>query len=62
MTEAFSDLTSTKYPLQLLLFPVLTNLSQSNKCKSHQSAELSGRPEYVIVLNTRTRGFLHGMQ
>ena len=62
MTEAFSYFTSTKYPLQLLLFPEGTDLSESNKCKSHQFAEQNGLPKYEYVLNTRTRGFLHCMQ
>ena len=47
------------YPVQLLLFPEGTDLSESNKLKSQQYAEKNGLPKYEYVLHTRTKGFVH---
>ena len=62
MSDTFSYFTSTRYPVQLLLFPEGTDLSESNKHKSHLFAEQNGLPKYEYLLNTRTRGFLHCVQ
>ena len=62
MSDTFAYFNETQYPLQLLLFPEGTDLSDSNKQKSHKFAEQNGLPKYEYVLNTRTKGFIHCVQ
>ena len=46
------------YPLQLLLFPEGTDLSDHNKAKSQQFATANQVQVYEHVLHPRTRGFI----
>ena len=46
------------YPLQLLLFPEGTDLSDHNKAKSQQFATANQLQVYDHVLHPRTRGFI----
>ena len=62
LTEHIAYYNAIDYPLQLLIFPEGTDLSDSNKIKSHQFAEKNGLPKYEYVLNTRTKGFVHCVQ
>ena len=49
------------YPIQLLIFPEGTDLSLSNKEKSHRFAEKNGLPRYDYVLHPRSKGFVSTM-
>lgn len=59
-TIAYFD--AIELPVQLLIFPEGTDLSESNKAKSQQFAEQNGLPRYDYVLHPRTRGFVHCLQ
>lgn len=48
----------SRYPLQLLLFPEGTDLSEHNKAKSQQFAKDNQLQVYNHVLHPRTRGFI----
>ncbi len=54
--------TSHNNPIQLLIFPEGTDLSESNKLKSQQFAGKNGLPRYEYVLNPKTKGFVHCLQ
>lgn len=62
MTDSLSYFTSQYYPIQLLLFPEGTDLSESNKSKGHKFAEEHGLQKYNYVLHPRTKGFVHCVQ
>ena len=47
-----------KYPIQLLLFPEGTDLSDYNKDKSLKYAEENNLTKYYYVLHPRTKGFV----
>ena len=53
---------SRGYPLQLLFFPEGTDLSESNKRKSHQFSEKNDLQKFDYVLHPRTKGFVHCLQ
>ena len=57
MKEKLAFFTETNFPLQLLLFPEGTDLSDSNKEKSHQYANANGLQKYDYVLHPRNKGF-----
>ena len=60
MTESLAYFRN--YPLQMLIFPEGTDLSDSNKLKSQRYTEKNGLPKYEYVLHTRTKGFVHCLQ
>ena len=47
-----------KYPIQLLIFPEGTDLSQDNRERSQAYARKNGLTEYSYVLHPRTKGFI----
>lgn len=49
--------TETEFPLQLLVFPEGTDLSPSNKKKSHCYAENNDLQKYDYVLHPKKKGF-----
>ena len=55
MSETFAYFNETQYPLQLLLFPEGTDLSDSNKHKSHKFAEQNGLPSMNMCLTLGPR-------
>ena len=55
--KTISYFTETEFPLQLLIFPEGTDLSNSNKEKSHSYAEKNGLQKYDYVLHPKKRGF-----
>lgn len=57
MHTLLSSFSQSNYPLQLLIFPEGTDLSYSNKQKSHIYAEKSGLAKYEYVLHPRVKGF-----
>ncbi len=61
LTDNFSYFRALDYPLQLLIFPEGTDLSQSNKEKSQKYAKKNGLSPYECVLHPRTKGFVHCM-
>lgn len=58
MTDSIKYFTSQQYPIQLLLFPEGTDLSESNKAKGQKYAEEHGLQKYNYVLHPRTKGFV----
>ncbi|XP_076841771.1 lysocardiolipin acyltransferase 1 [Brachyhypopomus gauderio] len=54
MLEYFCDI---REPLQLLLFPEGTDLTDNTRARSHKFAEENGLPRYEYVLHPRTTGF-----
>uniref|UniRef100_A0A673HW31 Acyltransferase C-terminal domain-containing protein n=1 Tax=Sinocyclocheilus rhinocerous TaxID=307959 RepID=A0A673HW31_9TELE len=46
-----------KEPLQLLLFPEGTDLTENTRARSDEFAEKNGLPKYEYVLHPRTTGF-----
>lgn len=59
LTEHLSYFRTIDYPLQLLIFPEGTDLSDSNKAKSHDYAEKNDLQKYEHVLHPRSKGFIH---
>ena len=59
LSDNFTYFRSIGYPLQLLLFPEGTDLSESNKEKSQRFAKQKGLPQYDYVLHPRSKGFIH---
>lgn len=59
LTDSFSYFRALDYPLQLLVFPEGTDLSESNKEKSQTYAKERGLSQYEYVLHPRTKGFIH---
>lgn len=59
LDDSLTYFTSRGYPLQLLFFPEGTDLSESNREKSHQFSEKNGLPKFDYVLHPRTKGFAH---
>jgi len=47
----------TDFPLQFLLFPEGTDLSESNITKSNHYAETNGLQKYKYVLHPKYKGF-----
>ena len=62
MADNLAYFSSRGYPIQLLFFPEGTDLSQSNRLKSHQFSEKNGLAQYNYVLHPRTKGFVHCVQ
>ena len=62
LSDNLAYFTSRGYPLQLLFFPEGTDLSHSNREKSHKFSEENGLPKYDYVLQPRTKGFIHCLQ
>jgi lysocardiolipin and lysophospholipid acyltransferase len=56
--QMFGHFVESKYPLQLLIFPEGTDLSESNKAKSQKYAEENNLTKYEQVLHPRTKGFV----
>ncbi|XP_053568612.1 lysocardiolipin acyltransferase 1 [Bombina bombina] len=54
MLDYFCDI---KEPLQLLIFPEGTDLTENTKARSHEFAEKNGLQKYEYVLHPRTTGF-----
>ncbi|XP_018618355.2 lysocardiolipin acyltransferase 1 [Scleropages formosus] len=54
MLEYFCDI---REPLQLLIFPEGTDLTENTRARSHEFAEKNGLPKYEYVLHPRTTGF-----
>ncbi|XP_026795017.3 lysocardiolipin acyltransferase 1 [Pangasianodon hypophthalmus] len=54
MLEYFCDI---RQPLQLLLFPEGTDLTDNTRARSDEYAEKNGLPKYKYVLHPRTTGF-----
>ncbi|XP_017576479.1 lysocardiolipin acyltransferase 1 isoform X2 [Pygocentrus nattereri] len=54
MLEYFCDI---REPLQLLLFPEGTDLTDNTRARSDEFAEKNGLPKYEYVLHPRTTGF-----
>ena len=59
MSDNLAYYYSRGYPVQLLFFPEGTDLSDSNRSKSHKYAKENGLPVYDYVLHPRTTGFVH---
>jgi len=57
MERTLTHFTSHNYPLQLLIFPEGTDLSDSNKAKSLEFAKLNNLAAYENVLHPRVKGF-----
>lgn len=55
-------LVDCKYPLQLVIFPEGTDLSDSNKKKSHDFAAKNKLRKYEYVMHPRTKGFVACME
>lgn len=55
-------LVDCKYPYQLLIFPEGTDLSDSNKKKSHDFAAKNELRKYEYVMHPRTKGFVACME
>lgn len=55
--DSLSYFMETDYPIQLLFFPEGTDLSPSNREKSHRYANENGLQKYDYVLHPRTKGF-----
>ena len=55
-------LVDCKYPLQLVLFPEGTDLSDNNRKKSHAFAAKYGLKKYEYVMHPRTKGFVACME
>ena len=55
-------LVDCKYPLQLVVFPEGTDLSDNNRKKSHAFAAKSGLKKYEYVMHPRTKGFVACME
>ena len=62
MTDSLAYFTSQQYPVQLLIFPEGTDLSEHNRAKDHKFAEEHGLQKYEQVLHPRTKGFVHCIQ
>ena len=62
LTDNLAYCTTRGYPIQLLYFPEGTDLSDSNRLKSHKFAEKNGLQKYDYVLHPRTTGFVHCLQ
>ena len=62
LSDNLAYFTSRGHPTQLLFFPEGTDLSESNKRKSHQFSEKTGLPQYDYVLHPHTKGFVHCLQ
>ena len=62
LTNSLQYFNKSRYPLQLLLFPEGTDLSESNKAKSQQFAEDNDLQVYHHVLYPRTKGFIKCVQ
>ena len=58
MSNGLRYFNRSRYPLQLLLFPEGTDLSDHNKAKSQQFAKDNQLQVYEHVLHPRTRGFI----
>lgn len=58
LTNGLQYFNKSRYPLQLLLFPEGTDLSEANKMKSQQFAKDNQLQVYEHVLQPRTRGFV----
>ncbi|XP_036398551.1 lysocardiolipin acyltransferase 1 [Megalops cyprinoides] len=54
MLQYFCDI---REPLQLLIFPEGTDLTENTKARSDEFAEKNGLPKYEYVLHPRTTGF-----
>ncbi|MBN3304863.1 lysocardiolipin acyltransferase 1 [Amia ocellicauda] len=54
MLQYFCDI---REPLQLLIFPEGTDLTENTRARSDQFAEKNGLPKYEYVLHPRTTGF-----
>lgn len=59
LSEHLNYFRAMSYPLQLLIFPEGTDLSDSNKAKSHLYAETNNLEKYDYVLHPKTTGFIH---
>ena len=57
LKDGIAHFTDSNYPCQLLFFPEGTDLSLSNKEKSHRYANKQGLQKYDYVLHPRTKGF-----
>ncbi|XP_028828491.1 lysocardiolipin acyltransferase 1 [Denticeps clupeoides] len=57
MTNMLDYFCHIREPLQLLLFPEGTDLTDNTLTRSHQFAEKNGLPQYEYVLHPRTTGF-----
>ena len=55
--KKLSYFTATEFPIQLLIFPEGTDLSPSNKEKSHCYADKNGLQKYDYVLHPKKKGF-----
>lgn len=57
MTHMLQYFCHIREPVQLLLFPEGTDLTDSTRAKSDEFAERNGFPKYEFVLHPRTTGF-----
>ncbi|XP_065152057.1 lysocardiolipin acyltransferase 1 [Paramisgurnus dabryanus] len=57
MTNMLQYFCHIKEPVQLLLFPEGTDLTDNTRAKSDEFAERNGLPNYKFVLHPRTTGF-----
>ena len=62
MTDSLAYFTSQQYPIQLLVFPEGTDLSECNKAKGYKFAQEHGLQKYDHVLHPKTKGFVHCVQ
>ena len=59
LSDNIAYYSSRGYPVELLFFPEGTDLSETNRLKSHKFAEKNGLQKYEYVLHPRTTGFVH---
>lgn len=62
LTDTLQLFRHINYPLQLLIFPEGTDLSEYNRCKDYSYAEQNGLCHYEYVMHPRTTGFVHCAQ